>query len=353
MSASDQPIALPPHDTDPVPEASAPAVPPAPQAYCANCGEPLYGKFCYACGQPIHGLVRHFSSVMSDVVDSVFNIDERLFRTLLPLYLRPGRLTLEYFMGRRARYVTPFRLVFFLAIVAFFSVQITVRSSFDRGNTSIYFAKQPGINITRGEQTPKVNSSPVSPETQARWDRQIEALHVEWLPNVVNDWIHDSVVHARTHIERLRHGTDAQRKDEARQLIVGMFSVAPTVLFVLLPIFALMLKIFFIFKRRLYMEHLIVAMHSHAFLMLSILVLVLVGVVRVWLVPHAAWLDTPLSLLNAATWIWMVVYLFLMQKRVYRQGWFMTSVKFVCIGVCYSVLLIFATTAASLIALAQ
>ncbi|HET7664480.1 MAG TPA: DUF3667 domain-containing protein [Rhodanobacteraceae bacterium] len=353
MSASDQPLALPPQDTDPVPEAAAPAVPPSPQAHCANCGEPLYGKFCYACGQPIHGLVRHFSSVMSDVVDSVFNIDERLFRTLLPLYLRPGRLTLEYFVGRRARYVTPFRLVFFLAIVAFFSIQITVRSSFDRGNTNIRIVAPSGIGITKDGQAPKADGNAVSPETQARWDREIKALHVAWLPGVINDWIHDSVTHARAHIERLRHGTEAQRTDEARQLIIGMFSVAPTVLFVLLPIFALMLKVFFIFKRRLYMEHLIVAMHSHAFLMLSILALVVVGVARAWLVPLAGWLGTPLSLLNAAIWIWMVVYLFLMQKRVYRQGWFMTSVKFACIGVCYSILLVFATTAASLIALAQ
>jgi len=48
--------------------------------------------------------------------DTVFNIDSRVFRSLFPLYFRPGYLTLEYFAGRRVRYVTPFRLFFFLCL---------------------------------------------------------------------------------------------------------------------------------------------------------------------------------------------------------------------------------------------
>ncbi|HEX7324070.1 MAG TPA: DUF3667 domain-containing protein, partial [Rhodanobacteraceae bacterium] len=108
---------------------STPAVatPPPAHEHCANCGAPLYGKYCYACGQPTEGLVRHFSSVAADAADSILNVDERLFRTLGPLYLRPGRLTLDYFAGKRARYVTPFRLVFFIAIIVFLAFQLTVR----------------------------------------------------------------------------------------------------------------------------------------------------------------------------------------------------------------------------------
>jgi len=111
------------------------------------------------------------------------------------------------------------------------------------------------------------------------------------------------------------------------------------VLFLLLPLFALLLKIFYIFKKRLYMEHLIVAMHSHAFLMLSMLVLVGIAVLRHTLLPHAGWLKVPLYLLTAAAWIWMFVYLWLMQKRVYRQGWFMTNLKYWSLGFCYLIMM--------------
>jgi hypothetical protein len=37
--------------------------------------------------------------------------------------------------------------------------------------------------------------------------------------------------------------------------------------------------------------------------------------------------------------LWMPLYLLLMQKRVYRQGWIMTLLKFCVLGTCYIVLL--------------
>ena len=48
-----------------------------------------------------------------------------------------------------------------------------------------------------------------------------------------------------------------------------------------------------------------------------------------------------LHLLEAAIWIWMPLYLLLMQKRVYGQGWPMTLLKYAVLGWCYIVLLSF------------
>ncbi|HJT98534.1 MAG TPA: DUF3667 domain-containing protein, partial [Rhodanobacteraceae bacterium] len=86
----------------------------------------MHGPYCYACGQPEKGMIRQLASVMSDVLDTVFNIDSRVFRSLVPLYFRPGYLTIEYFAGRRVRYVTPFRLFFFLCLIAFFAIQLAL-----------------------------------------------------------------------------------------------------------------------------------------------------------------------------------------------------------------------------------
>ncbi len=334
----------------------SPPQPPLSSGSCENCGAPLYGKYCYACGQPTHGLVRHFGSVMSDIADSVFNIDERVFKTLGPLYLRPGKLTLDYFAGKRARYVTPFRMVFFLAIIAFFAAQISVRA---------------GYSHTTGFTTPRVagvaiRAVPVpaaAPEHDrfahgnldfgwgVIWNHDTKPLKIGGLPDAVNDWLNDLIGNAQQQLYRMKSGTHAERVDAIHKLLLGTFSAAPTVLFVLLPVFALLLKIFYIFKRRLYMEHLIVAMHSHAFLMLSMLVLIALGVLRQLLQPHAGWLSVPFYLLDVAAWIWIFVYVWLMQKRVYRQGWFMTNVKYWSIGFCYSILLVFGVVFATLISL--
>src|SRR5678816_4621479 len=54
-----------------------------PPAACQNCGAPLLGPHCYACGQPVSGLVRHFTSIIGDALDSILNIDARVFRTCL------------------------------------------------------------------------------------------------------------------------------------------------------------------------------------------------------------------------------------------------------------------------------
>lgn len=324
-------------DTPPVPAA------PAPPASCENCGAPLYGKYCYACGQPTHGLVRHFSSVLSDVADSVLNIDERLFRTVGPLYFRPGKLTLDYFEGKRARYVTPFRMVFFLAVVAFFAMQLSVRSGLTHvksvevtSNGEVALVKTPKAN--QGDNGAFSNGDIKFNDT-ILWNRDTRPLRIGWLPAAANGWINDLIGNAQAHLRAMNSGTDAQRKAVQSQLVLGMFSAAPTVLFVLLPVFALLLKIFYIFKRRLYMEHLIVAMHSQAFLMLSMLVLLMLDLLRGWLVPHAGWLGILFLLLRAAALIWIFVYLFLMQKRVYRQGWIMTIAKYWCIGFCYTILI--------------
>ena len=329
-------------------------LPPELPATCGNCGAPLHGRYCHVCGQPVEGLVRHFGSVMGDVLDSVLNIDARILHTLLPLYFRPGQLTLDYFANKRARYVTPFRLVFFLAIVAFLAIQLSIRTS-----------SVPLVQF----QTPPVKGAAISSAPAATtqdthfangdikfngkvvWNRQSRPWRAGWLPAFANDWLNDSIERARNNLHDMNSGNAADAKAAAQRLLGGVFAVAPQVLFVLLPVFALLLKIFYVFKRRMYMEHLIVAMHSHAFIMLSLLVLVALGLLRDWLAPHAAWLGSLLGLLRGAAWLWMLAYLLLMQKRVYRQGWLMTSLKYVGIGMCYSVLIGFGVAFALLISL--
>ncbi len=128
--------------------------------------------------------------------------------------------------------------------------------------------------------------------------------------------------------------------------VAGVLSVLPQTLFVLMPLFAVLLKIFYIFKRRLYMEHLIVALHSHAFISFSLLLVGVLGLIKTW------WpsLAVPAGWITMALCVWIPVYLFLMQKRVYKQGWIMTTLKFGMIGLCYTVLV---STAVALAAVAS
>jgi hypothetical protein len=119
-----------------------------------------------------------------------------------------------------------------------------------------------------------------------------------------------------------------------------------------MPLFALVLKIFYVFKRRLYMEHLIVALHSHAFIFLSLLGLGLGYLGKAWAAQSAPWLETPLKWLVIAIGWWLPVYLFLMQKKVYKQGWIMTGLKYGVIGTGYTIMVTLGVVAAFLVSLA-
>jgi hypothetical protein len=383
---------------------SAPAAAAAkPGKICANCGAPMHGPFCHACGQPEKGMIRHLASVMADIADTIFNVDSRIFRSLLPLYFRPGYLTIEYFAGRRTRYVTPFRLFFFLCIISFFAIQISLNISdanfnlvgagntggvenatnaadvqqrlqsaldglatarqtpgtqvaakqLERAEADVRKAAEKRLNYLSSKQEaiasgktpppdPADNDGTLSFDGQP-WDPTTHPVQVDWLPAFANAKINEMAQHIKDNLK-------AARKNPG-QALARLFSVLPQTLFVLMPLFAVLLKIVYIFKRRLYMEHLMVALHSHAFIFMSLLLLAIVQLLAGWAATHAAAAMPLLKLLRAAMWTWLPVYLFLMQKKVYRQGWFMTTFKFSLVGICYIVILAFGLAGAAIASL--
>jgi hypothetical protein len=182
------------------------------------------------------------------------------------------------------------------------------------------------------------------------WDeRTMPPIHIAWLPKVVNTSLTQMGEHMLANWRTFKHGDGATREEAKQRLIGSFFGVLPPTMFVLMPIFALLLKIFYFFKRRLYVEHLIVVLHSHAFLFLSLLLGTLIDMLADWLKPFAPWLPAPLGWINVALWLWAPIYLLIMQKRVYRQGWPMTVVKYLLIGWCYVVLLSFALVIAGVL----
>ena len=374
------------------------------QDSCGNCGVALLGPHCHACGQPVKGLVRHFSSVVGDALDTVFDFDTRIMRTIGPLFAKPGFITREYFAGRRVRYVSPVRLFFFLAIMTFFVAQVTtgdmagdaVRVDGINDNSDIGSAKtvadverardaqlaalaktkqemvgtpaSAGIGgiqageravrdtaATRIKQLQEAQAKGLPPPEPIkdnfnirfgngeRWDAEKNPIQAAWLPGFANRWLNQQVERGNQNIGRLKQHPAAFKN--------AVLSAIPTTLFVLVPLFALMLKLAYVFKRRLYMEHLIVALHSHAFLCLDLLLLLLVRALANWLAPDDGALASVFGFTEKLLFAWMPIYLLIMQKRVYAQGWPMTLLKYFVLGTCYTFLLSFAIVASAAIGL--
>ena len=374
--------------------------------HCANCATPMQGEFCHRCGQSIHSVLKPMHHMLEETAETFLHVDGRIVHTLPPLLLKPGFLTLEYFSGRRVRYIAPFRLMFVLCLLAFFvghlalggmklafgddKVQVTseafkqattpaqVDRALQQELTALDHTRNvPGVGVLVG---PKLDQARQQLRGQAlkrraelgdkgvvmlgdaaadanRPDEPTDLLfntpvRIGWLPDFVNASLTRTQQHMRANINAIDgHGENSEL---ARERLLGeLFAVLPQTMFLMLPLFAMLLKVAYLFRRRLYMEHLIVALHSHAFLFLALLLTISLTLARGALAPHAAWAASTLGWLEAGLLLWMPIYLLLMQKRIYRQGWPMTVLKYLGLGYCYIFLLAFALLAALMLTLAR
>ncbi len=88
--------------------------------HCRACGTTLVGLYCHACGQGHrHGRLRT-RTLVEGFIESLVELDSRIFRTLLGLTLRPGRVVRDFIDGRRIVYVHPFKYALLAYTVSFF-----------------------------------------------------------------------------------------------------------------------------------------------------------------------------------------------------------------------------------------
>jgi hypothetical protein len=121
--------------------------------------------------------------------------------------------------------------------------------------------------------------------------------------------------------------------EDPRTIIAVAIDIAPPVLLVLLPFFAMALKLTYLGSRRYYTEHLILAVHNHCFVYLIYLV-------ENTLKPIETLLGS--NILPIIMVCWMPLYMYLSLRKVYRQGYFLTAVKFLGLGAVYFILFIIA-----------
>ena len=108
----------------------------------------------------------------------------------------------------------------------------------------------------------------------------------------------------------------------------------PTMMLCCIPLFALVLKLLYIRKRRFYVEHRVYALHIHSFAYLAVVVITLLAMALAHWSSVAEGLA--IGFLSAAG----VVLIFLSIRRVYEQGWFFTTLKFGLGGIAYFVILV-------------
>ena len=85
---------------------------------------------------------------------------------------------------------------------------------------------------------------------------------------------------------------------------------------------------------RFYVEHFILTLHNHAFLVFSIFLLWVVGIIEEL---EITLLSAGFGWIGTAVGFWIVIYLYLSLKRFFGEGYFVTTLKFVTVSLIYSV----------------
>jgi len=345
---------------------------------CLNCGTGLKGPFCYYCGQPDRNFLRFFPALLRELMSDFLDLDSRFARTMKPLLFKPGRLTRDYLEGRRFRYTPPMRLYLFSSIAFFLLAAMlsnnaittstsqradgeTVISLVPADDEALQEAKDAMDQVPRSvkgkfdfelgdievhKQTDEIDETWFDKGdiqfNEEPWDRETNPIDIKWLPTWVNDWINDEVEQSPD---------KAKRINENPNLIVEqVFDVLPAMMFILLPAVALIFKFWYLFARRFYVEHLIFALHNHAFLFVSLMLMLLLSLAEGLLNEGGA-----VFAANMAGWvviamaIWMPIYLFVSLRHVYQQNWFFTFLKFGVIGISYLTLLGLVTSIVALL----
>ncbi|MEE8119879.1 MAG: DUF4286 family protein, partial [Gammaproteobacteria bacterium] len=180
---------------------------------CANCQTPILGRFCHACGQEDRTYFLSLWDLVGEFTQEILDHDSKLYRSLFPLLFRPGFLTREYVKGRRAHYVRPVRLYLFISIVFFFITAIM---------TSRVIDEQTGFEINGDEEIS---------QSRINISDDDDNLFANWLENELEE-------------------KSKRIKSNPQQFAKDLISNIPIAMFLLLPLFALIMKVLYLFSRR-------------------------------------------------------------------------------------------------------
>jgi len=272
-------------------------------AACLNCGH-LWGeqrpRYCPDCGQESNTRAPTLAEFAHQFGGNYIAAEGALWRTLRLLLFKPGQLSREYIAGRRRHYVLPVRLYLTISLVVLLVVQVATQMKI---NAAPEVAQQ-----LRSARSISMNLG------SARAGVREGKFFCENLP----DWMCRRL-QRRFELEPSRIAGEVEAAGQR------FFSHWGSAMFVLVPIFAAWVMLAYRNRRMRYAEHLVFALHLHAFWFIA----ALPGILSVPWVGDAAVLMMPLYALLAA-------------QRVYGGRWWATVLRNAAVAVGYGMTLVLA-----------
>jgi len=278
-----------------------------------------------------------FGTFMREAAGRYVALDGRLWRTLWVLVARPGYLTLEYFGGRRRRYIRPARLFLVLYLVLFAVIGL-LQSPVDLGEEIVFVDSEASaaLDNSGGTKEGETGTRPGTPrnaekattlvatddgDTFLGLDRNLDlTLRLGGADVPMPEQIR----------KRYASFKKLSKKDKAERLYAGVLRYGPYAMVALLPAFALLLKLAYLGRPgrypgrpQRYAEHLVYSAHVHAFAALMLLLFLLL----------------PFGPFRFALALWIIYYAMRARQVVYRGRWWGGILRAFVVGIAYIALL--------------
>lgn len=324
---------------------------------CLNCGTILEGHYCHNCGQENLQIKENFGHMMNHTISDYFHFDHLFFHTLKPLLFKPGYLTNEYMAGRRAQYLHPVKMYIFISIVYFLLLFQSGQSLVNvNENSNKPVATQKELDSAKKE----IAASPYIPNNAKKeivkdidkqksgkkediqdsidnrgpnkWFHPItrDTSYAQYLakqkklPDAEQDNFFEFIWNKKAFAYKEKYGPGARE-----QFLEDLKHNAPKMMFLLLPLVALILRVAFWGSKKFYVEHLIYTFHLFCFLFLFLGINILLKM----LIPHSWGVVT--GVISFLEFIYICWYVYRSLRVVYQRSRFRTITKTMGIGFMY------------------
>jgi hypothetical protein len=262
---------------------------------CITCGHVASGHFCAHCGEKRRG-DHDFSlaHVLAEAAEAFFHVDSKIFVTLKTLVTKPGKLTADFFLGRRKPYMSPLQ-IFFVCNLLFFVLQPLT-----------------GLEI-------------LAPP-----------LHI-FESNVFLRTAATRLIDQRLATKHLSRANPEQFKEFTERFERVAHLHAKSLILVLAPMLAVVLAILNFRKRHYFSEHLIFSLHVYAWWLLWLLA-ILVVMALIFVGSRATGHQVSMNAIDYIATLLefggLGVYLFFASRRFYKDGLFPALAKGVALTFC-------------------
>jgi hypothetical protein len=246
-----------------------------------------------------------------------------LWQTLYILLVKPGKLTTEYFAEHRARYLPPVRLYLVLSVMFFAFGLATPEKTSVPPTVAAADAAAPSKAAPKGAAARQKSRSTILDID----DCDDIKIPFAWLQN------------------SMRQSCVRNQKDNGVSVEHVFFATIPKMMFLFVPMMALVMLILYWRPRRYYVEHLVFFLHIHAAVFLLLLIQALLG----WIANWAAW--------NIGEWVAAIIglysvwYVYRAMRVYYGQGRLLTFIKLCAVGFSYLIGIALTLAATALLSL--